>query len=224
MKNTILWGLIALLLLSSPADAWNPRIRLDDACAGTDCVVTGAETDARIAAATLGTHTFWIPACSLTSNLTAGPSIGYGETTTNKLQRCTYDFDASTQEAAQFTIAMPKKWDEGTITARFYWGHPSTTTNFAVVWGLQCRSFADNSDYDTALGTGQTVTDTGGTTDNVYITDKTGAVTIAGTPLDTYMTVCQVYRKAADGADTLAVDARLRGIKFYYTTDAQTDD
>lgn len=197
---------------------------IDDTSHATTKTVSAAEVDSRVAAATLGKHTLYIPACSMVSNLTDGPSIGYGETTTNKLQRCTYDFDASTQEAAQFQIAMPKKWNKGTVSAQFYWSHAATTTNFGVVWGVQCGAYSDDDAYDAALGTAQTMTDTGGTTDDTYVTSETSAVTIAGTPANDDLIVCQVYRKAADASDTLAVDARLRGVKFYYTTDAQTDD
>jgi hypothetical protein len=41
------------------------------------------------------------------------------------------------QEYAQFSIAMPKSWNEGTLTFAPVWSHPATTTNFGVVFDLQ---------------------------------------------------------------------------------------
>ena len=49
------------------------------------------------------------------------------------------------------------------------------------------------------------------------------AMTIAGSPADADLTFFQVYRDAADGSDTFTGDARLLGIKLYFTTDAAND-
>lgn len=132
-------------------------------------------------------------------------------------------FDASTQEYAQFGLPMPKSWNEGTITARFLWAHPATTTNFAVVWGIQAVAVSDDDTMAVAFGTAVEVTDTGGTTSDLYRSAATGALTVAGTPANNDMVFFQVYRKAADGADTLAVDAFLIGVVLTLTLDAETD-
>jgi hypothetical protein len=51
----------------------------------------------------------------------------------------------------------------------------------------------------------------------------TAAITIGGTPAEADWVVFQVYRNAASGSDTLAVDARLHGVALIYTTDTAND-
>lgn len=186
----------------------------------------GAETNLLAAAAgsPVGNHTIWVPAGAMTARTTSGCAPGTSETTTNKIMLKTLDCDAGSDEFAQFHIAMPKSWNEGTVTATFYWTHGSTDTNFAVVWGIQCVSISDDDALDAAFGTAQTVTDTGGTTNDVYVTSATDAVTCGGTPAEGDITYFQVYRDANNGSDTLAVDAKLIGIKVIYTTNAANDD
>lgn len=132
-------------------------------------------------------------------------------------------FDPTTEEYGQFAISMPKSWNEGTLTARFRWAHPATTVNFGVVWGLQGVAVSDDDTIAAAFGTAQEVTDTGGTTNDLYISAETSAITIGGTPQAGDMLFFRVYRKSASGSDTLAVDAHLLGIDVFMTTDASTD-
>ena len=133
------------------------------------------------------------------------------------------DFDPTTEEYAQFAIPMPKKWNAGTITAEFRWSHAATTTNFGVVWGLQAVAVSDDDTIATAFGTAQTVTDTGGTTNDLYISAETSAITVGGSPVKGDTVFFRVYRKAADAADTMAIDARLHSVTIFVTTDADTD-
>ena len=173
-----------------------------------------------------GKQSLIVPASAMFPRNTAGSaSLATLETTTNKINIKTLDFDASTQEHAQFTIPrMPAGWNAGTMTARFIWSHPSTTTNFAVVWGLQAVALRDAVALDTAFGTAQEVTDTGGATDTLYHSSATSAMTVGNSPAAGDTIVFQVYRKAADGADTLAVDARLHGVLIEFTRSQGTDD
>jgi hypothetical protein len=170
-----------------------------------------------------GVHTIWIPATAMVSRTTNGAGAGTVEMTTNKNMLKTLDFDASTQEFAQFTIRMPTSWDEGTVTFAPVWSHPSTTTNFGVVWGLAAVAFSNDDAMDTAYGTAQTSTDTGGTTNDLYEGPESSAITVAGTPAAGDTVFFQINRTVADGSDTMAVDARLHGIALKYTINAATD-
>ena len=118
---------------------------------------------------------------------------------------------------------MPKSWDEGTVTFKAVWSHAATTTNFGVAWSLQGVALSDGDAADSAFGTAVLVADTGGTTDDIYISDESTAVTIAGTPGAQDYVVFQVERTVDDAGDTLAIDARLHGIQLFYTTDAYND-
>ena len=175
-------------------------------------------------AASVGQHTIFIPAGSLTATETNGAESETSELATNDVMASGLLFDASTQEHAQFSTQMPKSWDGGTIVSQFIWTHPATTTNFGVTWGIEAVAFADGDALDTAFGTAQEVSDTGGTTDDCYISAETSAMTVAGSPGSEEFVVFQVYRDPTDGSDTMAVDAKLLGVKIHYTTDAATDD
>jgi len=153
-----------------------------------------------------------------TPKTTAGcAAAAQTEMATNKQNLKTLDFDKDTEEHADFTFALPSDYNGGTMTAKFFWMHAATTTNFGVVWGIEGRCYADDAALDAAVGTAQTVTDTGGTTSDVYISPATSAITWAGTPLAGQLINLTVFRKAADGSDTLAIDAKLIGIQLTYT-------
>ena len=144
-------------------------------------------------------------------------------TSANQPDVLTLNFNQTTQQHAQFSIPFPKRWNRGTITARFRWSHASTTTNFGCVWGIQAVAVGDDEAINQAYGTAVEVTDTGGTADRLYVSSETSAMTVAGTPADGDTVFFRVYRKAADAADTLAIVARLHGVDLFVTTDAEND-
>jgi hypothetical protein len=169
------------------------------------------------------TQTIWIPAGAMTPRTSNGCASGAVETATNKVMIKTLDFDAAAIEYAQFSISMPKGWNEGTVTAEFIWSHAETTTNFGVVWGIQGVAVSNDDALDVAFGTAVTVTDTGGTTNDIYRSSATSAMTIAGTPSERDTVIFQVYRDATDGSDTMTIDARLHGVALFYTTTSLND-
>lgn len=172
----------------------------------------------------LGLQSIFIPAGAMTPRETSGAESGSVETSTNKIMLQTLDFDAAADEFAQFVVKMPKSWNAGTITAQFVWSHPATDTNFGVRFFIQAVALNDGDAADTAFGTAVGATaDTGGTTDDIYTTAVTGAITVANSPAKSSFVVFQVYRDVSDGGDTMAVDARLHGVSIFYTTDAATD-
>lgn len=159
-------------------------------------------------------------AASMTARTTNGPATGSTESSTNKVMLVTLDFDASTAEYAQFMFPMPKSWNESTVTAQFIW---SATNTGNVVWGIQGVAISDDDVFDAAFGTAQTVTDGVTATTDVMQSAFTSAVTIGGSPAEGDLVCFQVYRDAANGSDTLAVDARLIGIRLNFTTNAADD-
>lgn len=162
-------------------------------------------------ASPIGLQTIWIPAAAMVSRTTNGAASGTVEMTTNKNMFKTLDFDTATSEFAQFAIQMPKSWNEGTVTAAFVWSHAATTTNFGVAFGLQGVAVSNDDAGDVAFGTGVLAVDTGGTTNDIYVSPTTAAITIAGSPAAQDYVMFQVYRAVSDGGDTMAIDARLHG-------------
>lgn len=172
-----------------------------------------------------GVQEWFIPAASFAPRTTGGcATLATLETTTNRVNLPHLAFDATTQEFAQVQIPrMPKSWNEGTITAIPQWTHPSTTTNFGVVWGVSAVALSDGDAGDTAFGTAQTATDTGGTTSTIYHGPATSAITIGNSPAEGDTVVIQVSRNPADASDTMAVDAFFLGLLIRVTSNAAND-
>ena len=81
---------------------------------------------------------------------------------------------------------------------------------------------ADNETIDVVYGTAIGVTDNAqSAAEELYVTAESSAVTIAGTPADDDLVYFRVHRDP--DADTMAEDARLIGIKLFFTTDANND-
>ena len=154
-----------------------------------------------------GTETIFIPAQAMFGTTTNGADANAVETTATRPELKVLDFDASTAEYAQFSIAMPKSWNLGTVTFQAFWT-PSTTNTGNCIFGLQGVSCTEGDTADVAFGTAQEVTDAGiGTVEDVQMTSVSSAMTIAGSPADDDYTFFQVYRDAADGSDTFTGDA-----------------
>lgn len=146
---------------------------------------------------------------------TNGCGVNSLETGTNRVNYDTLDFDAAAIEYAQRWVGMPSNWNLGTITAKFWWTAASGSGD--VIWGIQARTFGDNSALDQASGTAQTATDTLQTAAANHISPSTVAITVAGT-LDAGSPILfQVYRNATAGGDTLAVDAQLIAVEITFT-------
>ena len=170
-----------------------------------------------------GTETIFVPAQAMFGTTTNGAESAAVETTATRPELKVLDFDASTAEYAQFSIAMPKSWNLGTVTFQAFWSPSSTDTGNALI-GLQGVGVANDDTSDIAFGTAVDVTDAGGgAVEDVLVSPVSGAITIAGTPADDDYTYFQVYRNATSGSDTFTGDVRLLGIKLFYTTDAAND-
>jgi hypothetical protein len=74
---------------------------------------------------------------------------------------------------------------------------------------------SDGDAIGAVFGTAQTVTDTGGTTNTLYISAASSAITVGGTPATGDHVFFRVYRKAADASDTMTIDARLHGVRIF---------
>jgi len=193
-----------------------------EADTGTD--TARAVTAAGVKSANTGTFDIWVPAAAMRPATTNGcAAITDVETTALRPDLQVLDFDPDTDQFAQFSIAMPKSWDEGTITAQFYWTNAATVANDCV-WGIQGVTVADAASIDVAYGTAVIVTSPYYTTAAfLAVSPATAAMTFAGTPAAGELAFLQVYRDANNGDDDLATDARLIGVKLIYTTDEITD-
>lgn len=168
-----------------------------------------------------GRHAMWLPASAWKSRVTNGAADGSVETSTNKINYDTKDFDQTTQEFIQAVIVPPPSWNRLTISFRAYW--TAAAGSGAVVWGMQGVAISDDDVIDAAFGTAVEVTDTLLATTDLHWTAESGAITLAGSPAQFDGVVLQLYRDPADVADTLTADARLLGVMVFITLNAAQD-
>lgn len=168
-----------------------------------------------------GKQTIWVPAGAMVSTTTNGAADGTTELATNDVMLKTKDYDTSTLEKAQFTVAFPKSYDGGTVTFRAYWTAASGSGGVAI--SVAARAFSNDDALDTAFGTAVTVTDTLITANDLHDTGESSAITIAGTPADHDLIIFEVSRAVSNGSDTLGVDMKLLGVAVYFTTDVRDD-
>ena len=183
--------------------------------------VGGALTNSSAAVKVAGLQTIYVPATAMYPTTTSGcGGLSQVELSNGPELRC-LDFDASSDENAQFTVCFPKSWNEGTITFQAFWTVTGTNTG-TVAWGLSGVSIADDASVNTAFGTNVVATAKAfsGTSNDMTVSAASGAVTVASAAVDT-QTYFQVMRDVS--ADDQTGDARLLGIKLFFTTDAKND-
>tara|TARA_R110002012_G_scaffold10500_2_gene48002 strand:- start:4119 stop:7103 length:2985 start_codon:yes stop_codon:yes gene_type:complete len=169
----------------------------------------------------IGKKTIWVPAAAMYPNTTNGCSALTQVELSNGPELKVLDFDDGSDEYAQFTVAFPKSWNEGTVTFQPFWTISATGTN-TVAWQLAGVGFGNSDDINTAFGTAVATTALAhsGTNGDMMVSAESGAVTISGASVDS-VTYFQINRDTS--ADNHASDARLIGVKIFYTTDGVND-
>ena len=227
----------AITIASTGIVTFVDDILLKDACtigtattAGAIAIAADGTVDLATAGATVnsavvktaGLQTMYVPAAGMYPTTSNGcAALVQVEGTAGRPELKCLDFDASSDENAQFTAAFPKSWNAGVITFRVFFTVSGTNTG-TVSWSLSAGSTADNGVIDTAFGTAVATTAKAhsGTNNDINVTAVSGNVTIANAADDT-MTFFNVERDVS--ADNQSGDARLLGIQIFYTTSAATD-
>ena len=189
---------------------------------GTVDLDTAGATVASAVIKTAGLETIYVPAAAMYPTTTGGcAALAQVEGTAGRPELKCLDFDASSDENAQFTVAFPKSWNAGTVTFRAFFTVTGTNTG-TVSWSLAGGSTVDNGVIDTAFGTAvaPTAKAHSGTSNDVDVTAVSGALTIANAA-DDAMTFFNIERDVS--ADNQSGDARLLGIQIFFTTSAATD-
>ena len=182
-----------------------------------------------------GKETIWVPASAMTptesdgcSDIQKDEGDAYFPIFTSP-DLYVLDFDKGANEHAQFSVAFPKSWNLGTVTFQVFWSGIASADD--VDWALQGVAFGDNDSIDTAYGTAVVVTDNAqGAVEECLVSAESGDVTIAGSPADDQLCYFRVLRNpegehgGQQDADDMWADARLHGIKLFFTTDTANDD
>ena len=191
------------------------------ATTATGIEVTGTITQGGSAVKTVGKETIWVPATAMYPETTSGcADLDQVELGNGPELKC-LDFDPSSDEQAQFSVAFPKSWNEGTITYQVFFTVTGTDTG-TVVWTLSGLCTGDNDSINTVFGTAVATSAKAhsGTSNDLNITAESSAVTISGAASEE-MTIFRIGRDVSE--DTQTGDARLLGVKIFFTTDAATD-
>ena len=144
------------------------------------------------------------------------------ETTALRPDLKVLDFAAAADDFAQFSVAFPKSWNEGTITYQPFWTVTGTNTG-NVVWQLGGIAVTSDATINTAFGTliATTALAHSGTSNDLMVSAESGAVTIAGSPSTDDVCFFQINLDTSASAQSGVV--RLIGIKIFFTTDAGND-
>lgn len=165
-------------------------------------------------------YEIFIPAGAWKARTTSGAASGATETTTNKINLDTFDFDQTTTEYIQCVFQMPKSWDEGTVSFRPVWTASAGSAAETVIFGFQGVAISNDDALDAAFGTAQTSSDALLATGDQHTGPYTAAITIGGSPAESDFVVFQAYR---DVSDTLSADAKFLGATLKFTVNAQDD-
>jgi len=172
-----------------------------------------------------GKQTIWVPSGAMTPTITDGcaPLVSI-ETTALRPDMQVLDFDGTSDEHAQFSIAFPKSWNLGTVSFQVFWfAGGAVTTGVAV--GLSALAVGDNESVDAAMSTPIVVTDDAqGAVEEMLVSSESAALTITGTPANDDLVFFDVVRDISDGNDDMTQDMRLAGIKIFFTTDSDRDN
>ena len=201
-------------------DGANGNIVIAPNGTGVAQAVDGGDNTAAIKIA--GKESIWVPAGAMYPNTTNGCADLAQVELGNGPELKTLDFDKDSDEFAQFAVAFPKSWNEGTITFQAFFTADSTNTG-TVSWVLAGVACADNDTINVAFGTGvaPTAKAHSGTANDLDVTAESGAVTIAGSPSTDEEVYFQITRDVSE--DSLTADAKLLGVKLFFTTDAAND-
>jgi hypothetical protein len=176
-----------------------------------------------VAAKVAGKESIYVPATAMYPSTTNPCSdLTQVETTALRPDLKVLDFAAAADDFAQFSVAFPKSWNEGTVTFQPFWTVTGTDSG-TVAWQLAGVAITSDESINTAFGTqvATTALAFSGTSNDLMVSVESGAVTIAGSPAAADMCFFQINRDTS--ADSQTGDARLLGVKLLFTTDAAND-
>jgi hypothetical protein len=171
-----------------------------------------------------GTQMIYIPAAAMISRATSGADCSATlDSGAADLTMRVCNFDTAADEWAHFTISMPPRWNEGTVTAQYVWSTTGASTpGETVSIDISCVAISDDDPLNGTLGTPVNVDDTMLSADgDSHLSAVSGAVTCGGTPAANDTVVFAVMRDISD--DNVAADMSLIGVRLFITTDTAND-
>ena len=164
-----------------------------------------------------GKRTIFLTAAGGVPTTTAGcAGPAQQELETNDVMVTTLDFADDASEYAMWQIALPDRYDGGTITAQFYWTVPNANAG-EVRWEISGRAYANSDALDQVMGSYVGVTDTClEVVNDLHISAVTAAITLAGSPAAGELVMIKVYRDHDHADDDYGYDAQLLMVKLEF--------
>jgi len=170
--------------------------------------------------AAIGKQSIWIPAAAMYPSTTNGcAELTQVEIAANQPELKVLDFADGADDYAQFSIAMPSYWNEGTVTFKSFWTVTGTNTG-TVQFALEgLAKTSDDAIGGTAFSNPATHTALAhsGTSNDIMVSAESSACTIQGSPAAGDLCFFRITRDIS--GDTQTGAARLIGIQLFYTVD-----
>jgi hypothetical protein len=171
-----------------------------------------------------GTQMIYVPAAAMISRATSGADCSATlDSGASDITIRVCNFDTAADEWAMFTLSMPPRWNEGTVTAEYVWSTTGASTpGETVSIDISCVAISNDDPLNATLGTPINVDDTMLSADgDSHLSPASTAVTCGGTPAANDTVVFAVMRDISD--DNVAADMSLLGVRLFITTDTAND-
>lgn len=171
-----------------------------------------------------GRHSLWVPAAAMVKHAGSASLDDFNPGGNGYSLYKGWSLDAATLEGACFDLDMPKDWDNSRFDLEILWSVAGTQTG-GVRWGVLVGKMSAGGAIPTGWVDSTNLAATApanGIAHSMIRTMLPGAALSGIADSDTLHLA--VVRMAADAADTLAVDAVLRGVKIRYVTSQGSDD
>ncbi len=132
------------------------------------------------------------------------------------------NFDQTTAEHAQLRHIFEEAAHLGNVSIQFLWSHAGATT-FGLVMNVKGVAVADDETLGVSFSVARPTLDTGGTTDDHYLSPRTGFIKFSA-PAELDYIILDLFRDPVDAGDDLDVDARLQGIIIHYIDNYPLDE
>ncbi len=195
------------------ANAWGTQ--------NQDIAATGKWQEAGVNISPIGLHDKWFGVKEMfLPSTTPAAAIATREPTASQPAYEHMAFITAADEVVMLQWTPPRNWDEGTVTAIFYWTAFAGVGN--VIWDISGLAIGQGEAINQAFPAATAATADGfdGTNDHMHLTARTTAHTIGGTPATSDHVIFRIRRNGAAGGDTHTADANLIGVSLEYSIDA----
>ena len=171
----------------------------------------------------IGLADFELSCAGAVPRTTNGSTPYKSELATNDVMLAGQEFSASVEQACQWSFAVPKGVNPGaSLSGDIRWTTIAGSSGNCI-WGIRARATGNDDAMDGSWGTAVEVTDTFLAAGDDHVI-AFSALTPGGSWAQGDKLWIELYRKAADGSDTLNGTSIAMDVKMSFTTNAGNDN